>query len=603
MASLFKKKRDEEEMNIDLTPMLDVVFIMLIFFIVTATFVSEKGFTVNRPPPAPETDTPPPDAANAVFVVSETDEIWLGDRRIDLRSVRANVERIRAENPEASVVVRAHELSSASIYVGIVDYATEAIGTKLHFNSAFLTTDCNSLPYIRMPEKTFLLGVDTGGTFTDLCLVDPDGIRIHKVLSTPESPEKAILKGLDELGLKNKKENLYIVHGTTVATNAALENKGVKTAFITNKGFADILSIGRQARKELYNLRPQISQPPVATKLCLETAGRISAKGEVLHPLTEQDLDRLEQQIIALKPKAIAINLLFSFLNDKAEKRIEARLSQYAFTTRSSYILPEIREYERGIVTWYNAYLGPLIEDYLKRLKQAVSPAPVAIMQSSGGTIDIDQAAQKAVNLLLSGPAGGLAAGAYIGKLAKAEKILSFDMGGTSTDVALIEKEIKLTSEARIGHYPISIPMVDMHTIGAGGGSIAFQDAAGMLRVGPESAGAAPGPVCYGLGGQQPTVTDANAVLGRLQPDNFLGGTMSLDLNAARSSIGRLAKKLSLSTEECAAGIIELANEHMARALRVISEQRGHNPEEYQLMGFGGAGGLHICVIPLLLPN
>lgn len=443
----------------------------------------------------------------------------------------------------------------------------------------------------------YLLGVDTGGTFTDFVLISAKNIRIHKVLSTPEAPEQAILLGIKELGLDDKGTDLRIVHGTTVATNAALESKGVKTAFITNRGFADMLSIGRQARAELYNLTPSISAPPIEKLLCLETGGRVDSKGQTIEPLTDDDLDTLEQQIQALKPDAIAINLLFSFLNDQSEKRIEERLKPYGFITRSSKLLPEIREYERGIVTWYNAYLGPLVEGYLSRLKLAVAPAPVSIMQSSGGTIDIDQASKKAVNLLLSGPAGGLAAGAYIGKLTKTKKILSFDMGGTSTDVAMIDGEIKLTSEAKIGRYPIAIPMVDMHTIGAGGGSIAFHDAAGMLRVGPESSGASPGPACYGKGGNRATVTDANAVLGRLQPDNFLGGRMALDIDSAQASIEKLAIQMSLSIEECAEGIIELANEHMARALRIISEQRGHNPEDYQLMGFGGAGGLHICAL------
>lgn len=443
----------------------------------------------------------------------------------------------------------------------------------------------------------YLLGVDSGGTFTDFVLISGNEIRTHKVLSTPEAPEQAILTGIADLGLSHKKSQLRLIHGTTVATNAALESKGVKTVFITNRGFSDLLSIGRQAREQLYNLRPKISGVPVPSELCLATGGRCDANGQEIEPLTEADLDQLEQQVRKLKPQAVAINLLFSFLNDENERRIEQRLTSLAYVCRSSAVLPEMREYERGIATWYNAYLGPLVANYFKRLQVALSPARLSIMQSSGGTIAIDQAADKAVNLLLSGPAGGLAAGAFIGQLKQSARMLSFDMGGTSTDVAMIDGAIKLTSEGRIGRYPVAVPMVDMHTIGAGGGSIAYLDEGGMLHVGPESAGAKPGPACYGKGGTAPTVTDANVVLGRLQPDSFLGGAMNLDTCKAQDAVAVLAQQMNLGIEDCAAGIIDLANEHMTQALRVISEQRGHDPADYQLIGFGGAGGLHICAL------
>ena len=453
----------------------------------------------------------------------------------------------------------------------------------------------------RSKDQKYLLGIDTGGTFTDFILIKPDkksgNIELLKVLSTPHAPEEAILKGIDELGLNDKLDQLRIIHGTTVATNAALESKGVKTAFITNRGFADLLTIGRQARGELYNLQPKPVPPPVSKEFCIETGGRLNHKGEELEPLTELDLNELEQKIRALNPDAVAINLLFSFLDDSYERRIEERLKPLAYVCRSSLVLPEMREYERGIATWYNAYLGPLVADYFNRLKAAVSPAPVSIMQSSGGTIAIDQAAEKTVNLLLSGPAGGLAAAAYMGQQKNSSRMLTFDMGGTSTDVAMVNGSIKLTSEGRIGRYPVAVPMVDMHTIGAGGGSIAYLDDAGMLHVGPESAGAQPGPACYGKGGTRPTVTDANAVLGRLQADNFLGGNMSLDKARAVDALAGLAERMNLNVEECATGIIDLANEHMSQALRVISERRGHDPAHYQLVGFGGAGGLHICAL------
>lgn len=444
---------------------------------------------------------------------------------------------------------------------------------------------------------SLLLGVDTGGTFTDFILLRNGKIFLHKVLSTPDAPEQAILQGLQDMGIEDKLEQLKIIHGTTVATNAALESKGVRTAYVTNRGLKDVLTIGRQARTELYNLQPKVTPPPVPPELCLETSGRMDANGNILEPLTDEDIQELVNQIKLHKPQAVAINLLFSYIDDRFEKQLEAAIEPLAYVCRSSAVLPEIREYERGIVTWYNAYLGPLVASYFRRLQLALNPAPVSIMQSSGGTIAIDQAADKAASLLLSGPAGGLAAAEYLGRLIHSEKMLSFDMGGTSTDVALLDNGIRLTSEGRIGQYPIALPMVDMHTIGAGGGSIAYLDSAGMLHVGPDSAGAHPGPACYGQGGDKPTVTDANAVLGRIQPDSFLGGKMNLDKTRAVEVIGNLARKLGIQTEECAQGILDLANEHMSRALRVISEQRGHNPAEYQLLGFGGAGGLHICAL------
>ena len=442
-----------------------------------------------------------------------------------------------------------------------------------------------------------LLGVDTGGTFTDFILLRDGNISLHKVLSTPDAPERAILQGIQEMGLHQAIDQIRVIHGTTVATNAALERKGVKTAYVTNRGLKDVLTIGRQARAELYNLQPELIPPPVPPELCLETGGRLDSKGHVIEHQSEKDVALLVEQIKQLNPDAVAINLLFSYIDDQFERQLESAIKPFAYVCRSSAVLPEIREYERGIATWYNAYLGPLVASYFRRLHKSLNPAPVSIMQSSGGTIAIDQAADKAASLLLSGPAGGLAAAEYLGNLLNCKKMLSFDMGGTSTDVALIDGGIKLTSEGRIGQYPIALPMVDMHTIGAGGGSIAYVDSAGMLHVGPESAGARPGPACYGQGGIKATVTDANAVLGRLQPDSFLGGKMDLDKSSALDAVGALASELSLSTYECAQGILDLANEHMTRALRVISEQRGHDPAEYQLLGFGGAGGLHICAL------
>lgn len=440
-----------------------------------------------------------------------------------------------------------------------------------------------------------LLGVDTGGTFTDFVYIDDVGVRIHKVLSTPQAPEEAILQGIEELGVDNKQ--LLIVHGSTIATNAVLEKKGVRCCFVTNHGLSDMLTIGRQARKELYDLNPKPQEPPVPFELCLETGGRVSAKGDVIEPLTEAQIDQLVTQIKQLTPRSVAINLLFSFLNDEAEKRLEQAMPDDIFVSRSSKVLPEYKEYERGMATWLNAYVGPLVTGYLQRLTQSVKASSVSVMQSSGGTIAAEQAGEQAVRMLLSGPAGGLMAALHIGQRAGFENLLTLDMGGTSTDVALLDGAISLTNEGKVGGYPVAVPMVDMHTIGAGGGSIASVDAAGLLCVGPESAGASPGPVCYGRGGEKVTVTDANLYLRRVSKNHFLGGDLELDIAASNCAMEHLARELGCEPNQAAQGVIKLANEHMARALRVISIQRGIDPRPYALMTFGGAGGLHVCAL------
>ena len=440
-----------------------------------------------------------------------------------------------------------------------------------------------------------ILGVDTGGTFTDFVLWDGERLQIHKVLSTPEAPERAILQGIEELAAPL--DGLTIIHGSTVATNAVLEEKGARTLLITNRGFGDLLTIGRQARQELYNLQPEIMAPPVPERDCLETGGRVNAVGEVVEPLTEEDLEGLRRQVEQRNPEAVAINLLFSFLNPDSEMEIESILPKGLFVSRSSRVLPEYREYERGIATWLNSYVGPLVEGYLQRLEQGVEGAQLSVMQSSGTTISAAQAGSGAVHMLLSGPAGGLAAAHYLGQQLGREQLLTFDMGGTSTDVALIDGGVRLTSEGRIGRFPVAVPMVDMHTIGAGGGSIAHVDEGGMLQVGPESAGASPGPACYGKGGVEASVTDANLVLGRLLPEAFLGGGMVLDSGAAECAVGGVARDLECSMSEAAEGIIRVANEHMSHALRVISVQRGIDPRGFTLTSFGGAGGLHVCAL------
>jgi N-methylhydantoinase A len=453
------------------------------------------------------------------------------------------------------------------------------------------------MPDVTKRQETCVnfLGVDTGGTFTDFVLFDGERLRIHKVLSTPAAPEQAILQGIRDLGLSD--EMLRLVHGSTVATNAVLEGKGVRTLFITNRGFRDLLSIGRQARAELYNLQPQVLPPPVPRELCVETGGRRDAAGKIIDPLTEEDLAELARIVQQEQPRAVAVNLLFSWKDGIDERRIRDALPGNLFVSISSEVLPEIREYERGIATWLNAWVGPLVEGYVQRLHAALPRASVSIIQSSGDTIDAARAGRQAVRMLLSGPAGGLVGATWLGGLSGHERLLTFDMGGTSTDVSLIDGEPQLTNEGRIGRWPVAVSMVDMQTIGAGGGSIARVDAGGMLQVGPESAGADPGPACYGQGGTEVTVSDANLVLGRLRPGAFLGGRMRLDAEAAQAAMQRLAETMGCTAIEAAEGVIRVANEHMAAALRMISVERGVDPGEYRLVSFGGAGGLHVCAL------
>ncbi|MBF0220146.1 MAG: hydantoinase/oxoprolinase family protein [Gammaproteobacteria bacterium] len=453
-----------------------------------------------------------------------------------------------------------------------------------------------------------MLGVDSGGTFTDFFLSDKGQLRIHKVLSTPYAPEAAILQGITELGLAQ--QPLTLIHGSTVATNAVLEGKGVRTLYITNRGMGDLLTIGRQTRRELYNLQPQPLPPPVDDALIHETGGRISATGEILEPLTEADLTAISAAIINLKPAAVAINLLFSFVDDRYERLIASTVQRTAeqlgyavFCSRSSALLAEIREYERGITTWLNAWIGPLVAGYLQRLQQALPEATISVMQSNAMTMATDEAADAAVRLLLSGPAGGLQGARAVAALAGIKRMLTFDMGGTSTDVAAIDGELLLTTQSLISHYPVAIPMVAMHTIGAGGGSLAHLDSGGMLHVGPASAGADPGPACYGRGGSAPTVTDAHLILGRLPRNAALGGKLLLDYEAAVAAITPLANDLTAQTSrsgkeplvDAAAAIISVVNEAMARALRVISIDKGLDPRDATLVSFGGAGGLHVC--------
>ncbi|MFB1490127.1 MULTISPECIES: hydantoinase/oxoprolinase family protein [unclassified Thiocapsa] len=440
-----------------------------------------------------------------------------------------------------------------------------------------------------------IVGIDTGGTFTDLALWRDGSVQTHKVLSTPAAPEQAILRGIAELGLDPA--GLHVIHGSTVATNAVLEGKGVRTLYVANRGLGDLLTIARQARPDLYDLQPPARLPPVPPEFCVETGGRLGADGHWVEPLTAADLDALKARVARLAPESVAINLLFSYLDDSAERSLKDAMPEGLFVARSSEVLPLVGEYERGIATWINARIGPIVARYIGRLADGLSGARVSVMQSSGEAVTASQAARHTARLLLSGPAGGLAGATFAAAKAGGARLLTFDMGGTSTDVAVVDGEPRLTTDGRIAGFPVALPMVDMHTIGAGGGSIARLDAGGMLLVGPESAGADPGPACYDRGGSEPTVTDANLVLGRLDPNGFLGWRMRLNSDAARTALARLAKAMGLSIEEAALGVIRLADEHMARALRVISVQRGLDPRDFVLTSFGGAGGLHVCAL------
>lgn len=364
----------------------------------------------------------------------------------------------------------------------------------------------------------------------------------------------------------------------------------------------DVLTIGRQAREKLYDLSPEPKDAPVPLSLCFGVEGSRVENGACLNPISADAITELAQELKQHEPSAIAINLLFSYINNTDELKLKSALQNLladepVFISCSSEVLATQGEYERGMATWLNAWLGPVVETYLRNLRLSLGETSLSVMQSSGGMIDAEPASQQAVRLLLSGPAGGLAAAKACGEKAGKTKLLTFDMGGTSSDVALIYNDIRLTTEGKIAGYPVAVPMVDMHTIGAGGGSIAWIDAGGAIKVGPESAGANPGPACYGLGGLLPTVTDANAVLGKLQARSLASGNLKFDLAAAHLAFEPLSRKLGLSVEAVAEGVLKITNENMRQALQLISVQKGYDPRDFALCCFGGAGGLHVCAL------
>jgi N-methylhydantoinase A len=498
------------------------------------------------------------------------------------------------------------------------------------------------MPRRRRPLR---VAIDTGGTFTDCVWIDQGHIRMLKVFSTPADPSQAILEVLQKI---NHHGELIILHGTTVGTNTLLERKGARTALITTAGFEDVIEIGRQARSKLYDLFFDRIEPLVPSDLRFGIEERVSSNGEMLSSPSPANLESLVAKIAALHPESIAISLLFSFANPKNELAIAEALKPLDVPLSISHqILPEFREYERTSTVVINAYLQPVMQRYLENLqsrafdlsmtretispgtnrvgagdaparfgvkqrfsaakgnpnsKRALAPASshprIFVMQSSGGITSLSSAAREPVRTVLSGPAGGVVGAAASARLSGIQRIIAFDMGGTSTDVSLVDGSPTTATDAQIAGLPISVPMLDIHTVGAGGGSLARFDAGGVLRVGPESAGADPGPICYGRG-TQPTVTDANLLLGRLHPTQFLGGDFILDLDRTRRITREWLKQQGspLTLETFAAGVIRVVNSTMEKAIRVVSIERGRDPRDFSLVAFGGAGGLHACAL------
>jgi len=468
-------------------------------------------------------------------------------------------------------------------------------------------------------SRTIRIGIDTGGTFTDFVAAIGSKLTSFKTRSTPSNPAEAILSGIERLLETGVAGSFEIVHGTTVATNALLERKGARTALITTEGFEDVIEIGRQARPDLYNLMVTRPAPLVSRELRFGVRERIGPDGAVILELDRASLARIISRLSAHSDKAqsAAVCLLFSFANPEHERLIATALEPLGIPVSLSHrILPEYREYERTSTVVINAYLVPLMSKYLRALVDGLDAITgegqtktkikngrmrgLRVMQSNGGSVSASTAAVEPVRAILSGPAGGVVGALRVCAAAGIHDIITFDMGGTSTDVALCRGEARTTNEALVASLPVAVPVIDIHTVGAGGGSIARVDPAGALRVGPESAGADPGPACYGRG-DEATVTDANLVLGRFGGASLLGGEMSIDPDRARAALSRLAREMSrfsdhpVDVETAALGVIRVANANMESALRVVSVERGQDPRLFSLVSFGGAGGLHVC--------
>jgi N-methylhydantoinase A len=470
------------------------------------------------------------------------------------------------------------------------------------------------------------VGVDTGGTFTDFVFAAGGELRVFKIASTPDDPSRAISEGLKRIAVEtgSRLKGVKVVHGTTVGTNALLQRRGARTALVTTAGFEDVIEIGRQARPELYNLNAVKPPPLVPSELRFGASERVSASGEVLAALAEDKMAALVDKLRQAHPEAIAISLLFSFVDPEHEMRIARALGILGVPLSVSHqILPEYREYERTATVVINAYLQPLMGRYLTRLsndgsdesgpassrdqrsktKDQRSGFALRVMQSSGGSISAAVAASEPVRTILSGPAGGVVGALRVARAAGFSNVITFDMGGTSTDVALCDQGgMRLTNEAVVAGLPVAVPMMDIHTVGAGGGSIARVDEGGSVRVGPESAGADPGPACYGRS-LLPAVTDAHLVLGHFPGAALLGGEFKLDVARAREALNKLAAEMSaaagrrVNAISAARGMLEVVNTNMERALRHISVERGFDPRDFVLIPFGGAGGLHAAAL------
>jgi N-methylhydantoinase A len=446
------------------------------------------------------------------------------------------------------------------------------------------------------PHPSIVLGVDVGGTFTDFLLLRDGHLEVHKRPSTPDDPARAILEGLDALGARPD----LLVHGSTVATNTVLERRGARTALITTEGFRDLLLIGRQARPDLYDLEPVTPAPLVRRELCFELHGRLRPDGSVEVAPDHSEIRNLVREAEDAGVEALAVSLLYSYANSTLEELFDpATASTDLYLSLSSRVSPEYREVERTATTALNAYVGPVMSRYLQRLDQVLEErgaTQLRVVQSDGGAADVHRAASLPVATLLSGPAAGVAGAFAIAQRAGFNRILTFDMGGTSTDVALCDGAVPRRAEVTIDGLTARTTAVDVHTVGAGGGSIARLDAGGALRVGPQSAGADPGPAAYGRGTDF-TVTDAQVILGRLGREGLLGGALPLDERRARRAASGLVHAFGGDPHAAAQAVIDVATANMERALRVVSVQRGYDPRDFTLVAYGGAGPLHACAL------
>jgi N-methylhydantoinase A len=463
---------------------------------------------------------------------------------------------------------------------------------------------------------SFSIAIDTGGTFTDCVWLEGGRLRLLKVFSTPADPSLAISQAVEKIA---GSRDFVLLHGTTVGTNALLERKGARVAFVTTRGFADIIEIGRQARPKLYDFFFEAIPTLVPSELRFGVAERTDCQGKILEGADAAALKELAAALKKSKVEAVAISLLFSFANPANEQLVAAALEGLGVPLSLSHkILPEFREYERASTVVMNGYLQPVMQRYLRLVEERLASRRTAgkttkagtkagdrrvfVMQSSGGITALESAAREPVRTVLSGPAGGVMGAAAMARRSGLERIIAFDMGGTSTDVSLVEGEPRPATEGMIAGLPVRVPMLDIHTVGAGGGSIARFDSAGALRVGPESAGADPGPICYGRG-RLPTVTDANLLLGRLRPEQFLGGEFSLDLERTKTLTTAWLERQrpGMTLQAFAEGVIRVVNANVEKAIRVVSIERGYDAREFTLVAFGGAGGLHACELALEL--